>query len=307
MTALPRHFSSWSEVPTGVYLTKTQLTQLDLPRRPGEVAATVDGYDYRDKKAEIDLYRVDESVPSPATGRALAASRARTDGPDPRLCTTCGAHPERPVNAYQDGARLCGACTHIRRLQILQREAADRRTIAAARAAELVADERTAVVQVDLIQRGTTPSGAQRSPSAARLVALDTTGHVLIDVTVRLVGPRSAGIPSGAVAPADAAPKLREALAGRRLVRWGHDALIPLQQAFRKADWCDVIPSGYGIDYDLWNLTVSWRGDVDHRTRSVRGVTPPGRADRMLYLLQQIAAGTAAEPQDAVQPKDGAS
>jgi hypothetical protein len=291
-----RHFRSWSDVPPGVYLTKTQLAQLDLPRRPAAPAAWVDGYDFRDKKTAIDLYRVDESVPSPATGRALTAARARTNGPDPRQCTHCGAHPELPCSVYQDGDRLCRACAHSRSLQAVQRESAGRRGQAAARAAELLADDRTVLVHVDLTQRGTTPSGARRSPSAARAVVLDTTGRQLADITVRLVGPRSAGIPDGALAPDDAAPPLRQALTGRRLVRWGHDDLAPLRHTLIRAGWSEIFPTGYGNDYDLWTLTANWRADIDHRTRSPRTVTPPGRADRMLYLLQQIAAG-AADPQ----------
>lgn len=299
MSGLPHHFSSWSDVPAGVYLTKTQLAQLDLPRRPGEVAAWVDGYDYRDKKAEIDLYRVDESVPSPATGRALTAARARTDAPDPRLCTSCGAHPELPVTVYQDGDRLCRACVHIRQLQTVQREFSVRRATAATRAAELLADERTMVVHVELTLRGTTPSGTQRPPSAAHLIALDTAGRGLIDTTVRLVGPRSAGIPAGAISPDDAAPAVREALAGRRLVRWGYDALAPLAEAFRRAHWSDVLPAGYGTEPTLLDLTMNWRGDIDHRNRAVRGIIPPGRPDRMLYLLQQIAASAPDQPHTA--------
>ncbi|WP_333770993.1 hypothetical protein [Streptomyces sp. IBSBF 2435] len=289
-TTEPIRYAAWADVPANTFMTKTQLADLDLPRKPGSVAAVVDGYDYRDKKTTIELYRISESAPSPASARTLTAARARTGGPDPRRCTDCDARPELSCRAYQDGARRCQTCAHIHRLRVLQRGAADVRAHATQRAAELLADERLAVVHVDLTDRGTTPSGTRRSPSAARLTALDHTGKLLIETQVRLVRPRSDGIPAGAIAPADAALPLRAALADRKVLRWGWDALGPLTAALRTAGWSDVIPHGYGSTYDLHQLTAQWRGDLDPRTTQTRPVIEPGRADRMLYLLQQIAA-----------------
>jgi hypothetical protein len=288
-TTGPIRYAAWADVPANTFMTKTQLADLDLPRKPGPVAAVVDGYDYRDKKATIELYRISESVPSPASARVLTAARARTGGPDPRRCTDCGARPQLSCAVYQDGARRCQACVHIHRLRALQQGAAELRAKAVERAAALLADERLAVVHVDLTDRGTTPSGARRSPSAARLVALDHTGKPLTEVLMRLVGPRSDGIPPGAVSPDDAALPLRAALADRTVLRWGWDRLGPVSAALRAGGWSDVIPAGHGSTYDLQQLTAQWRGDLDPRTTHARPVIEPGRADRMLYLLQQIA------------------
>jgi hypothetical protein len=270
------------------------MAELELPRRPGPVAATVAGYDFRDKPAVIELYRIDQSTPSPATATQLAAARRRGDQPDKYLCTECGAHPELPVTVYQDGPRLCRACAHIRALRILQRDGAGRRAHTARRAAELLAGP-LAVLHIELTERGTTPSGSRRPPSAARLAAVDGDGSELIDVTVRLVGPRSAGIPAGAVAPADAALPLRQALAGRRLLYWPGTGLSDLVIALRGAGWSDVVPQGYDVQRNLEEMTRLWRDEVDPRTLRPRVLVPPGRADRMLYLLRRIAADA---PQD---------
>ncbi|MFF4260287.1 hypothetical protein ACFY1L_55070 [Streptomyces sp. NPDC001663] len=51
-----RHFSYWGEVPANIYMTKTQLKDLDLPRQPGgPVRATVDGRDGAGRRDTFDL------------------------------------------------------------------------------------------------------------------------------------------------------------------------------------------------------------------------------------------------------------
>lgn len=293
-----RRFGSWSAVPDGTYLTKTQLAGLDLPRRPGPLAATVEGRDFRDKKLTIDLYRVDESTPSPASVRQLTAARSRTGGPDTHRCSTCGAHPERPCVLYRDGARLCQACELVRDLSDVQRAQAADRAHAAGMAVEMLTDGRLAIVSTEFTHRGTTPSGTRRSPAAARLTAIDVTGRSLLDVTVRLVGKRTAGVPEGALAPEDAAVPVRDAIANRVLLTWGNDTLGPIRQALCSRGWSEALPTGYGAYRDLQMLTARWRSDVDPRTRRLRGAIAPGRADRMLYLLQQIAADAPAAGTD---------
>ncbi|WP_435601306.1 hypothetical protein [Streptomyces sp. C10-9-1] len=288
------HYNGWSAVPPGIYMTRTQLADLDLPRTPGPVAATVTGYNWRGKEDTFDLHRIDQSTPTSATPRQLAASRARSKQ-DPRTCTDCGAHTEHPCAPYADGALLCLACLHIHSLRASQQQAAISQAEARRTAAELLADPSLAVVHLSLTDRGLTPSGAQRSPSAVHLVAVDATNSTLIDTTVRLVGPRSKGIPESALAPEDAAGPVTAALDGRRVVHW--DAASALSELYRvlRAAGGELTPAR---PRDLRTLTFAWRADLDPRTSMHRHITPPGRADRLLYLLQQIAAPAATPPGD---------
>ncbi|MFE2941001.1 hypothetical protein ACFXKG_18350 [Streptomyces sp. NPDC059255] len=295
MTDTPVSYTSWAQVPPG-FMTKTVLAQLDLPRQPGgPVRATVTARDFRNRETEVELYAVAESVPTGASVAQLAAARARGGGPDTRRCSDCGARPDRPCTVYKDGQVLCGCCGHIRHLRDLQRQAAEQRAHSAARAAGLLADERLAVVHVQLTDRGTTPGGTRRSPSAARVTAVGPAGQPLCDVTVRLVGPRSAGVPDGALAPEDAAPLL-EVLAGRVLLEWEAGPLALVAGALQAAGQTVPFPTGHGARRALWGLALNWRADVDHRARSVRQAVAPGRAERMLWLLQQIAADATPEP-----------
>lgn len=287
MSDTVRHYTSWAQVPAG-YMTKTQLLELDLPRRPGPVRATVEAYNWRGKRQTFDLFRVAESTPSPASARQLAARR--TDGtPNPHLCSDCGAHPEQPATVYQDGRRLCRACQHIYALRVLQEDYARRAAYVSRGAAELLRVP-LAVVHCELAERGTTASGSPRSPAAVRAEAVDEAGAGLLDVTVRLVGPRSKGIPEGAQAVDDVGQRIRDAFAGRRLLVWSGEGFNLLSGALRAAGWTDAIPTGYGAVRDLEDMAMHWRADFDHATRAPRRPVPPGRADRMLYLLQQIGA-----------------
>lgn len=281
------HYQAWADVPPNMFLTQTQLGQLDLPRKPGPVRATVKGYDGTGRKITIGLHLITESTPTASTPKQLTAARNSSNR---RTCTECGAHPDQPCTAYQDGPVLCRACAHVRALRLLQQEAAKMRTQAARLAAELLADPRLTVVHVALTDRGTTPAGAKRSPAAAHLVALNATGTTLVDVTVRLIGPRSKDVPAGAVAPEDAAAPLLAALDGRILAIWSGEGAGPIAEAVRRVGIPSPFPSGYGRHHDLREIVQRWRGDIDPVTRSWRPPVSPGRADRMLYLLQQIAA-----------------
>jgi hypothetical protein len=294
--AEPVRYHSWSDVPD-TFLTKTLLAKMDLPRRPGgPVRARVDGEDMPGHKAVLDLYALAESVPSPASIRQLEAARARGSD-NTRRCTHCSAKPELPCTVYEDGQALCRACRHIRRLRTTQTDAAQH--TAAERAAALLARENLAIVHVEITERGTTPAGARRPPSAARVVALGPHGASLCDVTMRLVGPRSAGIPTGAVSPQDAAARLA-VLTDRVLLEWEGGTLAPVSGPLRAAGRTTPFPTGYGTHHALRPLALAWRADIDPRTRRHRPPTPPGRADRMLWLLQQIAA----DHQPAHPPED---
>ncbi|MEC4015460.1 hypothetical protein [Streptomyces sp. H27-D2] len=285
-----RHFTFWSEVPAG-YLTKAQLQDLDLPREPrGPVRATLDGCDGAGRRAARDLYLVSESVPTRSSAAQLAAAAARrTTGA--RQCEQCGARPELPC-ARVDGWLLCGTCAHIEKLRARQKQAAEQRTHAAELAARLLADERLAVVHVDYTDRGATPAGARRPPSAAHVTALDADGQVLCDISMRLVSPRSQGIPQDAVAPEEAAAHLRRTLARRVMLVWNTDGLVDLSTALRGLDLDWPFPSGYGNRHQLFQLALDWRSDLDPASGQPRDLVPPGRADRTLYLLRQIAAPT---------------
>ncbi|RDG35178.1 hypothetical protein [Streptomyces corynorhini] len=289
MTDTPVAYTSWADVPPGL-MTRTVLGQLDLPRTPGgPPRGVVATRNFRGRDTEVDLYAVAESVPTGASMAQLLAARTRTGAPDTRRCTDCGARPERPCTPHEDGVVLCGCCGHIRHLRTAQRQAAGQRAGACERAAQLLADERLAVVHVQLTERGTTPGGTRRPPSAARVVALGPQGQPLCDVTMRLVGPRAAGIPDGACSPEDAAPLL-QVLADRVLLEWEGGALAPVSSALRAAGLPGPFPTGYGARRALWALALTWRADISPRSRSLRPVISPGRADRMLWLLQQIAA-----------------
>lgn len=289
------HYQAWADVPPNMFLTQTQLGQLDLPRKPGPVRATVAGRDGTGRKMTIGLHLITESTPTTSTPKQLTAARNSSNR---RTCTGCGAHPDQPCTVYQDGPVLCWACAHVRALRLLQCEAANLRANAARLAAELLADTRLAVVHVTLTDRGTTPAGTRRPPSAAHLIALDATGATLADVTVRLIGPRSKDVPAGAVAPEDAAAPLLAALDGRVLLTWSGESIGPIAESVHRVGIPSPFPSGYGRHHDLREIVQRWRGDIDPITRAWRPPVSPGRADRMLYLLQQIAA----DHQDAAEP-----
>jgi hypothetical protein len=283
------HYASWRDVPPGTYLTKTQLGELEFPRTPGPPAATVDGWNYRDKKATFDLYRIDESQPTNASAKTLAAARSRSGGQDRYTCTDCGCHPERPVTVYQDGPQRCQACAHIRTLRLHQADMARRREHVSWHIRDLLAGP-LAVAHFELAPRGHTPAGTERPPGAVRIHAIDSAGQTLTDTTVRLVGPRSKGVPDHAVDAAQAAIPLREALAERVLAYWPDTGLGSLQRALHAASFRDVIPSGYGRTLNLREQVLIWRADMNPEDYGWRGPIAPGRADRMLYLLQRMAA-----------------
>ncbi|MFH8558894.1 hypothetical protein ACH4FE_35630 [Streptomyces celluloflavus] len=284
----PEHFARWSALPPDLYMTRTQLANLDQPREPGgPVRATVEGRDGAGRRATFDLHLISESRPTRASAAQLASAAARrTTGT--RVCEQCGARPDLPCTRVDDWL-LCRTCAHIDMLRARQKQAADARTRAAAYAAELLADERLAVLHVGYTDRGTTPAGTRRAPSAAHLTALDAEGQVLLDLQIRLVPPRSKGIPKGAVDPGIACEEIRRALEGRVMLVWAADSLGDLSKSKALDDgW--PFPTGYGRRHELQHMAADWRSDLTPKTGQPRPAMPPGRADRMLQLLQQIAS-----------------
>jgi hypothetical protein len=291
------HFPSWRDVPEGVYATETQLKTMDLPRRPGPPAATVKGYDGTGRRAILTLYRVDQSEPTAATAAQLAAARRRSD-PAARVCADCGARPDRALSVTESDGPLCPACLHIAILRHRQAEARTDRARAVAMATSLLRPDRErplAVVHVDYADRGLTPSGARRPPAAARVTVLDSVGDVLTAPLLRLVSARAKGVPPEAVDPQAGAGELKQLLADRTVLIWRREDLDGLATGLLKqgAPWPFPDPARHVCD--LMSLTAGWRCEVNPTGQRLAPV-PPGRADRMLYLLRQIAADTAAQP-----------
>jgi hypothetical protein len=122
--------------------------------------------------------------------------------------------------------------------------------------------------------------------AAARITVLGANGLVLTDQLVRLAGARARGIPEGAVDPHIAADSLATALSGLTVLVWEHRDLEDLAAALHTlgAPW--PLPEGHV--HELLPLTTAWRAEITPEGPQPRAAAP-GRADRMLYLLEQIA------------------
>jgi hypothetical protein len=291
-------YAWWGEVPERLR-SLTQLRDGEYPREPGgPVRAWVQTRDWRDRKEEVPLYDVAESRPTAASARQLeAAARRRTAAV--RDCGDCGAHCEQPLPVEpKDGRALCPACRHIARLRAEQARLAELRDTRSAWAAELLADEDLAVLEVELFVPPPSPSGRKRPPAALHAVAVDSDGRVLLDQVARLAGPRAAAVPEGAPPVGEVAAVVNSALAGRRIVVWDGRGLDHLARAIREAGR----PYKGGRVELLARAVAEWRGDVNPRTRQVRTATPLGRADRVLMLLRRMAAGATAVRRDEVVP-----
>ncbi|MEV0090409.1 hypothetical protein [Streptomyces sp. NPDC050738] len=273
-------------------MTKTQLAELHHPRSPGPVAATVRGVDGIGRKTVIDLHLIAESTPSSATIRQLK-NAANRQHPHRYRCTQCGAHTNLPTtdpSTPAEGVRLCRACAHIDRIQTAQRLAATARSLARTSARDLLDDPRTTIVHAHTPNRGVTQGGYKRPPTSSTITCLDTNGHTLLDLTVRLGGPRTQDVPNAAIWPGEAATTIREVLTDRHLLLWSVDRpLKALHEVFYRNEIPGPFPTGYAAVHDLWHLSLQWRGDLDPRTTHTIPPVPPGDAHRMLYLLQQIA------------------
>ncbi|MFF4260284.1 hypothetical protein ACFY1L_55055 [Streptomyces sp. NPDC001663] len=174
-------------------------------------------------------------------------------------------------------------------LRAAQRQAGEARAHVQLRAARLLDDSDLAVVHVAYTDRGTTDAGKRRTPSAAHVTALGAAGTVLVDVELRIVAPRSKGIPDGAADSDQAAETIRSALADKTVLVWASEVLKDLIHGLAGLGISWPFPSGYDRWHELRQMVMTWRGDLNGKTGTVRLPIPPGRADRMLYLLQQIA------------------
>lgn len=155
--------------------------------------------------------------------------------------------------------------------------------------------QRLAVMWVELTEAEPTGSGRAGPPLAGRVQVADESGRVLEDVLVRLAGPRTRGAPADAVVAGEGTARIARVLQGRQRLVWGplKDVTARLEVLGHPArlDPALAVPSGHGI---LWpDDTVSryaqWCGELDPATGRLRTPWPPRSADRLWYVLTQMA------------------
>ncbi|WTW96582.1 hypothetical protein OG216_25875 [Streptomycetaceae bacterium NBC_01309] len=280
-------FEGWSRVPPGLH-TVSQLSDLDMPRVPvgAPIARVSASPAYSNKRTEFDLYRLSDSVPSPATGPRLLSYPTWKDdrtAETSHTCADCDARTERPCPVRDDhGRRLCQACAQIADILAAQALTQSSRLQSAAWAAGLVAGDPVRYVHVRTI------AGTAKKPTAVaqQFTVADHDGTPLRDVTVHCGKPRARGVPPGALAPEAAVLRLAAVLEGQRVAVWEHGhglalagilGLIPKVRARVVAD-------------RIRAHATAWRGELDPRTRELRTATDPGRADRVWLLVARMAA-----------------
>ncbi|CAL9677674.1 hypothetical protein SUDANB95_08001 (plasmid) [Actinosynnema sp. ALI-1.44] len=316
-------FSSWSEVPWYL-MTRTQLKELDLPRDPAgqPVAATVISYHKRNKGEAVPLFDARTCPPTAASVAQLtaAATRARNG----HVCQDCGAHSERALlERHTTGPRgepgtvlrLCHACWSIARIRAKQAEAAQHRRRLAEWAREVLSREGLAVLWSEEVVPPAAPSGRARPVTAVRLGACDIDARPLLDLTVRLVGPRAKWVPEGAISAEEAAPAILRALAGRPVLMSDASVRQRLQTLAHHEAWADAGAGGRKVDGE-WvpytyeervrmselrhlvefvdNRVELWRGQVNPASGNIGPALPAGSAQRLLLLLRRMA-GSAPE------------
>ncbi|GGV50723.1 hypothetical protein [Streptomyces spectabilis] len=295
-------YERWGDVPAGL-VTRTRLGDADPPRRPGgPVRARVRDFNWRGKQETFDLYAVAESVPTAATGRQLAAAAQRRAAG--RGCEGCGGVGQLPLLEH-GGRRVCAACRHLAQLAEMQEALRARRAELAVWAGGLLSG-RLAVVWVELTAAPLSGSGRARPPLAGRVQVADEAGRVLEDVLVRLAGPRTGGAPAEAVSAEAGAERIARVLAGRRRVVWGPlgDVTARLRVLGHplSLDRALAVPGGHGVHWpdDVGSRYAQWCGELDPATGRLRTPWPPGSADRLWYVIAQMAGTDPAEGTDAV-------
>jgi hypothetical protein len=298
-------YAGWWQVPDHL-LSATALAELEYPRTSdGQTpVALVDMRDWSDRETSIPLYDARACPPTKATAGQLEAAAARSSRQ--RRCADCDARCQRPLPPLDadDPRPLCPACRHFALLRRRQAELGADRLVYAQRAGELLAWTSAAVVQVDLTIPPPTPAGRRRPPTAARVRAVDLDGGRLVDLLVRLVGPRAQRVPDGAVAPEAAAPTIHQALVGRRLLLWSHQDLTNLHAAAPHAAlpgvgdlaWSSTHHGNGELHHPVGAraaavqyLATPWRGQLHPHTRTLVECLPPGTPDRQLLMLRRIA------------------
>jgi hypothetical protein len=237
--------------------------------------------------------------PSKASAGQLVAAHRKSARP--RVCEDCGARCQRPLvqHSEDDPQRLCPACRQIARLRERQAELAQLRAQHGEWAGKVLAWEAGAVVQVDLTVPPPSDSGRKRPPTAARIRAVDLTGRRLVDVTIRLVGPRARWVPDSAVSSEEGMLKAHRALLGRPLVLWEGSEMEALLEAAPHETWRPAVPQWrlkpgeQPPERAHWETVhtkaTQWRGQLDPHHRDLVNCVAPGSPDRLLLLLQRMA------------------
>jgi hypothetical protein len=299
-------YAGWWEVPSHLMST-TGLGELEFPRvAEGEPVAWVDADNWRGKADSVALFDVNLCPPSKASAGQLVAAGKKSS--KQRACEDCGARCQRPLPQHSeaDQRRLCPACRQIARLRERQAEVAGMREQHREWAAKLLAGESSAVVQVDLVVPPPTDAGRKRPATAARVRAADLTGKRLLDVTLRLVGPRAKWVPTEAVPAEEGVPKVHKALLGKTLILWTFPEMEALREAAPHETWKSEVPS-WRVKPDeqppvraqvetVRTKATQWRGQLDPRHRDLVDCVAPGSPDRLVLLLQRMAAQDPLEP-----------
>ena len=331
-------YPGWWDVPAHM-MPATALSELEFPRSPTERPHAVVEVraDWRGKESVVALYDARLCPPTKSTGGQLAAAAAKSKRS--RVCADCGAHCQRPLRSLGDvlpertglgvpepdhevivaalrdsGRPLCPACRAVALLRVRQAELVAARPGWSRRAEQLLGwAPAAAVVQVDLTTPPRSPGGRSKPPTAGRIRAVDLDGKKLVDLTVRMVGPRARHIPESALDPGDAVPSVHAALLDRRLIAWSHEDLVGLAAAAPSGGrwpassgavcWGAGHPAGHDRVIGEWvraavvhQLATEWRGQLELRTRTLVDSVPPGSPDRTLLLLQRIAGASAPGP-----------
>jgi hypothetical protein len=310
-------YHGWWQVPAHL-LSATALGELEYPRAPdGEPAAWVEvGENWQGKRDTIALYDARACPPTTATAGQLAAAATRSGRR--RVCADCDARCQRPLPplSEQDPRPLCPACRHIAQLRQRHAQLAQARLACAQRAGQLLGWSDAAIVQVDLTVPPPTPAGRPRPPTAAHVRAVDPAGTRLVDVLVRLVGPRARHVPHGATPQEEAVPTVHRAVLGRRLLLWSVTDLWHLHAAAPH----QTLPGAWQVSelpqphlqvpdhvraVAVGQLATTWRGQLDPRTRALVECLAPGAPDRLLLLLRRIATTTAPAAQQPAAVEGG--
>lgn len=275
------HYTGWGSVPSNL-ASATRLRELDLPRQPGPVAATVEGGDYRGKSNVFELYNVHTSPPTTATAKQLEAAAARRKFSE---CAECGAHPDTGLSQVTG---RCDACLHIEQIRKAQAEAQRRRANIAQWAAQHLHDPNALVAWLDDHTPAPTSSRPKRDPVAHTLTLITPQGKQVLRITFRLpaVGPRVRAVPADASSYDEAAQAVA-ALGPRYFVAWNHNVLWRLVRMSTGKDRSYTGSEGAEMDIRL----LWWRGDVDpRRPGHPRAAIAPGNAERLALLLRRMAA-----------------